>query len=85
MAGRVTPHPRTVKEGRRVHIVQQHRVERGWSPEELARRVGCSPKRIQAIEEGRAAPSLKLVHDLAAAFGVAEADLLVAYADEAGP
>ena len=68
-----------------MEVIRSHRVAHGWSPEELAHRVGCSPKRIRAIEEGRAAPSLKLVHDLAAAFGVAEADLLFAYATEAGP
>ena len=45
------------------------RTARGWSQEELARRLGVSRQTVIAIERGRYDPSLKLAFRMAALFG----------------
>jgi len=49
--------------------VQDHRVTRGWSQDELARRSGLSRTAISAIETDRVVPSTAAALALAAVFG----------------
>ena len=44
------------------------RAERGWSQEELGRRVGASRQAINAIEREKVHPSLPMVFKLADVF-----------------
>lgn len=46
------------------------RAERGWTQEELAKRLGVSRQTINAIEKGRYDPSLPLAFKMGALFGV---------------
>lgn len=55
--------------------IQQHRLERGWSQEQLAQHSGLSVRTIQRIERGRKA-SLETLKCLAAAFDVNISDLM---------
>lgn len=45
------------------------RAERGWTQEDLARRLGVSRQAVNAIETGKHGPSLDLAFRIAAAFG----------------
>lgn len=55
--------------------IQKHRLERGWSQEQLAQHSGLSVRTIQRIERGRKA-SLETMKCLAAAFDVNITDLM---------
>lgn len=55
--------------------VQKHRLERGWSQEQLAQHSGLSVRTIQRIEKGKKA-SLETLKCLAAAFDTTIADLI---------
>ncbi|MDP3853192.1 helix-turn-helix transcriptional regulator [Phenylobacterium sp.] len=47
------------------------RTGRGWTQEELGRRVGVSRQAVIALESGKHDPSLDLAYRIAAAFGLA--------------
>ena len=49
--------------------VKEHRVERGWSQGELARRLGVSRQTINAVETDKYDPSLPLALRMAKIFG----------------
>jgi molybdate-binding protein/DNA-binding XRE family transcriptional regulator len=57
------------------NLVQEQRVRRGWSQEELARQSGLSRAGISAIEVHRLVPSTAAALALAAAFGCRVEDL----------
>ncbi|HID88265.1 MAG TPA: XRE family transcriptional regulator [Anaerolineae bacterium] len=46
------------------------RLERGWSQEELARRVGTRQANISRLENGLSNPTVKFLQRVAKAFGV---------------
>lgn len=46
------------------------RAERGWTQDELARRVGVSRQAIHALETGKHDPSLDLAYRLAVQFEI---------------
>jgi transcriptional regulator with XRE-family HTH domain len=46
------------------------REDRGWSQQEAAERAGVSHTHIRALELGRHAPTIRVVRQLARAFGV---------------
>lgn len=50
--------------------VKQHRVERGWSQGELAKRLGVSRQTINAVETDKYDPSLPLALRMAKVFGI---------------
>ena len=52
-----------------VNEVRAHRIRRGWSQEELAKRSGLSRAGISAIETGRLVPSTAAALGLASALG----------------
>ena len=45
------------------------RAERGWTQEEVARRLGVTRQTVLSIERGRYDPSLPLAFKIAAVFG----------------
>ena len=51
--------------------VREHRVGRGWSQGELARRLGVSRQTINAVETDKYDPSLPLALRMARVFAVA--------------
>ncbi len=55
--------------------VKRLRRQRGWTQEELAKRVGVAPNTIARIETGNRRPSLTLLERLARDLGVGIADL----------
>ncbi len=55
--------------------VQYLRRQRRWSQQELAARVGVSSPCIQAIEQERFLPSVKLAYAIAAVFGQSVTDI----------
>lgn len=55
--------------------IQQHRLDRGWSQEELAQHAGVSVRTIQRIEAGKKA-SLETLKCLAAVFETTIAELI---------
>ncbi len=55
-------------------IVRKHRLDRGWSQEQLAELSGLSVRTIQRIERGQT-PSLETLKSLAAAFDLDVSDL----------
>lgn len=55
--------------------VRDHRVRRGWSQGELARRAGLSRAGVSAVETGRLVPSAAAALALAAALGVRVEDV----------
>jgi molybdate-binding protein/DNA-binding XRE family transcriptional regulator len=55
--------------------LSRHRLDRGWSQEELARRTGLSRAAVSAIETGRVVPSTAAALALAAAFECRVEDL----------
>jgi molybdate-binding protein/DNA-binding XRE family transcriptional regulator len=55
--------------------VRDHRLSRGWSQDELARRAGLSRAGVSAIETARLVPSAAAALALAAAFGGRVEDL----------
>ena len=50
--------------------VKEHRVGRGWSQGELARRLGVSRQTINAVETDKYDPSLPLALRMARVFGI---------------
>lgn len=61
---------------------RQMRIERKWTQEELADRVGISARYVGEIERCRASPTVNILGRLAVAFDVDAAELL---ARPAGP
>lgn len=57
--------------------LQEHRRDRGWSQEEVARRSGLSRTAVSAIENGRVVPSTAAALALAAAFDCRVEDLFL--------
>lgn len=51
------------------------RAQRGWSQEELGRRLGVSRQAVNAIETERHDPSLELAFRIAALFGASVEDV----------
>jgi len=51
------------------------RAERGWTQEELGRRLGVSRQAVNAIETEKHGPSLDLAFRIAAAFGTTVEDV----------
>ena len=49
--------------------LRELRTERGWTQEELGRRLGVSRQAIIAIEASRHDPSLDLAYRISASFG----------------
>lgn len=49
--------------------IREQRSDRGWTQQDLARRLGVSRQTVNAIEVGKYDPSLPLAFKLAAAFG----------------
>ncbi|MFN3522216.1 MAG: helix-turn-helix transcriptional regulator [Phenylobacterium sp.] len=47
------------------------RTERGWTQEELGRRLGVSRQAVNALETEKHDPSLDLAYRIAALFGLA--------------
>jgi len=47
------------------------RAERGWTQEELGRRIGVSRQAVNALETDKHDPSLGLAYRIAAEFGLA--------------
>ncbi len=68
--------------GRAVHAL---RSARRWSLRVLSQRSGVSVPYLSEIERGRKEPSGDLLGQLAAAFGLSLADLLIAVARELDP
>jgi putative transcriptional regulator len=50
--------------------VKEHRVGRGWSQGELARRLGVSRQTINAVETDKYDPSLPLAMRMSRVFGL---------------
>ena len=55
------------------------RAERGWSQEELGKRVGVSRQAINAIERGKFDPSLSLAFNLADLFNLPIEEIFFRY------
>ncbi len=49
---------------------------KGWTQQEAASRTGINYRYLQELERGLRNPSLRMIHDLAQAFGVRVTDLL---------
>lgn len=49
--------------------IKDLRVRRGFTQEELAKKVGVRRETIVFLERGKYNPSLKLAHDIACVFG----------------
>jgi transcriptional regulator with XRE-family HTH domain len=58
-------------------LLRQQRLAQGWSQQDLGNRVGCTKQHISDLERGRVLPSLSLLHRLAEAVNVSDADLLL--------
>lgn len=58
--------------------VAELREARGWTQEELAELLDCTPKWIQTIERGQGNVSLRALAQLGSAFGVAVVELFSA-------
>lgn len=61
------------KDGLKAHIgetIRTLRKERGWTQEDLARRIGMSRKHISYYENARVFPSEKTLSQLADVFGI---------------
>lgn len=50
--------------------IQAYRLARHWTREDLAHRVGVTPKTVYRWELGLREPSLSAIHALVAAFGL---------------
>lgn len=50
--------------------IKELRLQRGWSQETLAKKIGIGQQYISKYESGKLSPSLKTIGKLAAAFGV---------------
>ncbi len=57
--------------------LKDHRVARGWSQGELARRLGVSRQTINAVETDKYDPSLPLALRMAKLFAVSVPDLFI--------
>jgi transcriptional regulator with XRE-family HTH domain len=51
-------------------LIKEHRVDKGWTQEELGHRSGYDPVYINMLERGRRNPSVRALVDLCQAFGV---------------
>ena len=56
-------------EGRVRNRIREHRIEAGWSQQQLADVVGATRQTINAIEQEKYSPSLELAFRIARAFG----------------
>lgn len=63
-------------------LLSRLRAERGWSLRELAERSGLSIAYVSELENGRKLPTLETFAQLARAYDVSVAELLVALATE---
>ena len=64
------------------NLIKEHRMERGWSQAELARRLGVSRQAVNAFEVGRSEPSLRTAFRLSWLFDRAIEELFVADLEE---
>ncbi|MDI3341551.1 MAG: helix-turn-helix transcriptional regulator [Sphaerobacter sp.] len=64
--------------------MREARQARGWTQDDLGRRVGVSRQTINAIENGRYDPSLPLAFKLARVFETTIEDLFIPTEDEEG-
>lgn len=62
-------------------IVKQLRLERGWSQQEVADRVGLNKMTISQYENGKRKPSFEMIEALASAFHV-DLNYLLGYSDK---
>jgi putative transcriptional regulator len=60
---------RSELEGRVRNRIREHRIDAGWSQQQLADVVGATRQTINAIEQEKYSPSLELAFRLARAFG----------------
>ena len=58
-----------------INLVKEHRLQRGFTQDELAKAVGVSRQSINSIERGRYTPSLPLALKFARVFGCPTDDL----------
>lgn len=59
------------------NTLPEKRQARGWSQDELGRRIGVSRQTINAIERGKTEPSLKTALRLSKIFGVEIEDIFI--------
>ena len=57
--------------------LEEHRLKRGWTQQELADRVEVSRQTIISLERGRYNPSILLAFRMARLFGVAIEDIFL--------
>lgn len=63
-----------------VNSVQKLRIQKGFTQEELARKIGVTRQTIVAIEKGRYTPSVLLAIKLAGVFKISVEDIFrIAY------
>lgn len=62
-------------------IVKQLRIERGWSQQDVADRVGLTKVTISQYENGKRKPSFEMIEALAAAFHV-DMNYLLGFTDK---
>lgn len=65
------------------NLVRQKRIDRSWSQEELANKLGVSRQTVISIEKGRFDPSLPLAFHMARLLEAALEELFL-YEDTAG-
>ena len=51
-------------------IIQTARVQRGWTQQDLADRIGCQRQTILKIEQSRYSPNCDILYQLLEALGV---------------
>jgi transcriptional regulator with XRE-family HTH domain len=57
--------------------VKALRIERGWSLDQVAKKVGCTKSHVWEIEQGRSRnPTIALVQGFASAFGVPLSEII---------
>ncbi len=56
--------------------IRRLRIDRGWTQNDLARRIGIDPVSVSKYERGRYEPTLRVLIDFADAFGVSLDELV---------
>lgn len=66
-------------------LIRELRLARGWTQRQLAQQAGCTDKHISRLENGLQRPSYEMLHAVARALGISDADLLADYIGGVAP
>ena len=57
-------------------VLRRHRMQRGWTMTQLARKANMNHRHISVLERGDNTPGLQTLFDIAAAFGISASSLV---------